>query len=95
MFAVTRGGAPEQFDGRVLRIPHGGSAWQVIATGRKLPSQLQPIPRGVVWSYEIPLGYVVEAFRPACRAIGGALAQRARRGRAVALGTGRLTAPRV
>jgi hypothetical protein len=62
VFAVTRGGAPEQFDGHVLRIPHGGSAWQVIATGRKLPSWLQPIPRGVVWSYQIPLGYVVEAF---------------------------------
>jgi hypothetical protein len=62
VFAVTRGGAPEQFDGHVLRIPRGGSAWQVIATGRKLPSQLQPIPRGVVWSYQTPLGYVVEAF---------------------------------
>lgn len=62
VFAVTRGGLPEQFDGHVLRIPHGGSAWQVIATGRRLPSQLQLIPRGVVWSYEIPLGYVVEAF---------------------------------
>jgi hypothetical protein len=62
MFAATRGGAPEQFDGHVLRIPHGGSAWQVIATGRKLPSRLQRIPRGVVWSYRIPFGYVVEAF---------------------------------
>ena len=62
VFAVTRGGLPEQFDGHVLRVAHGGSSWDVLATGRKLPSQLRPIPGGVVWSYEISLGYVVEAF---------------------------------
>jgi hypothetical protein len=62
VFGVTRGGAPERFDGHVLRVPHGGAAWQTIATGRKLPAHLQPIPRGMVWSYEIPFGYVVEAF---------------------------------
>jgi hypothetical protein len=62
VFVLTRGGVPEGFDGRVLRVAHGGSLWDVLATGRKLPSQLKPIPGGMAWTYEIPLGYVVEAF---------------------------------
>lgn len=66
VFAVTRGGAPDDFDGHVLHIPHGGSGWQTIATRRRLPAQLQPIPRGMVWSYQVPLGYIVEAIIDGC-----------------------------
>ncbi len=61
VMALTRGGAPEQFDGRVLHAAPGAATWNVVASGRKLPTLLTAIAGGAAWSYRLEIGYVIEA----------------------------------